>query len=720
MNDSKTHHNESTRIINGKEAILEDWIQFSLRAKKLDVYFDKNAIKLALEIPAYSETRKKIKEKGVRTRYITEITKENVSQAKVLLDITDSLRHLEGPFGGMAVSDSEFRATANFYNSVPVTQVISSSNMGFVEQQQHIFDVLWKIAIPAKQRIKEIEEGIIHQKTEMITEQDEIISAVKTKYFNPKELMLCLDNGGLQVVYNNYLDVVLKTLENEYNGFGKGVRIMTLVNSENIDTIKEFLRLGVKVRHVTHLPPMNFSCSEQHVFLTVEEIKLGQHATRMLSSNESSNLIHFTSIFEKFWKNGIDAEKRVADIERGGTAEDIEIIYNSSQTREIYTQLLLSAQKEIKIIYPTVNAFLRQNKFHVPQMLTDAAKQRRVNVRVIAGDKTMMEYLEPFSGFIQIRFLERSSETKATFLIVDNKYILDMEIRDDSKNTFEDAIGFAIYSSSKASVHSHVAIFDNLWIQAKMYEELKESSRLLEIINRKLEKHYNTQKDFITIAAHELRTPIQPILGLSEVLKSNISSQFEIQMINVIVKNALRLQTLAENLLDVSRIEGGMMSLKKEEMDLGKLVRDIVDNFRYQISTRTEKKELKIQEEIKSEIIIFADRLRITQVLTNLLNNAIFFTDCGTINVTIDKNIDNAIIDVMDTGTGIPENILTTIFDKFITKSDGGTGIGLFITKGIVEKHGGRIHAKNNPDGHGARFTITLPMTKGHNKCNSI
>lgn len=181
-------------------------------------------------------------------------------------------------------------------------------------------------------------------------------------------------------------------------------------------------------------------------------------------------------------------------------------------------------------------------------------------------------------------------------------------------------------------------------------------------------------------------------------------------MIDVIVKNAMRLQTLAENLLDVSRIEGGMLSLKKEEINLGKLVQDITDNCRYQISTGAKKRELKIHDDIKSEIVIFADRLRITQVVTNLLNNAIAFTERGTITITVDKNTDNAMISITDTGIGIPESMLGTIFDKFITKSDGGTGIGLFITKGIVEKHGGRIYAGNNPDNHGAKFTVTLPL----------
>lgn len=710
MNDPNTQSVESTKIISGIDVIQDDWKEFAFKAKKLDVYFDNNAITIATQTSTYRDTYIELKKKGVETRIITEITKENLYKSKVLAEIAGQLRHLEGSRGAMAVTDTEFRATSYLPKDAHVPQAISSNSMEFVKQQQYIFDILWRTATPAELRFKEIEEGIIQYKTEVITDQAEIISAIKTKYSNANELLLCLNSGGLQVVYNNYLDNIFKTLENEHLGIGKGIRMMTFINTENIELVKKFLELGIKIRHVTHLPPMSFSCSEKHTFLTVEEMKDGAHTTRLLSSNEFTFLNHFTSIFERFWKTGIDAKHRMVDIEKGGSEEDIEIIYNTLKAKDLYIQLVKSAQKEIKIIYPTVAAFLRQKKFDVPQMVIDASKQG-VTTRIIAShSKIIEEYFSSHIGSIQIRFLEKPSEIKTTFLIIDNKYTLDLEIKDDSKMTFEEAIGFSTYSSSKASVQFHVAIFDNLWIQSKLYEELKESSRLLEVVNQKLESHYNMQREFIDVAAHELRTPIQPILGLSEVLKNNTTGRFEVQMINVIVKNALRLKELAENILDVSRIEGGTLNLKKEKLDLSKFVHGIIDDIRYQVSSDVNKKELKIDDKIISDLTVSVDKFRITQVLTNLLNNAIKFTERGIINVTMEKNENNVVISITDSGNGIDDDILPQVFDKFVTKSDGGIGIGLFITKGIVEKHGGSISAENNKDRKGAKFTFTLPI----------
>lgn len=710
MSDPRAQPVESTKIITGIDLIQEDWKKFALKAKKLDVYFDKNAITIATQTSTYRDTYIALKKKGVEIRVITEITKENLDKAKVLTEIVGQLRHLENSHGAMAVSNTEFRATSYLPKDAYVPQAIVSDNSEFVKQQQYIFDILWRTATPAELRFKEIEEGVIKYKTEIITDTDEIISAIKVKYSNVNELLLCLNSGGLQVVYNNYLDNILKALENKQLGIGKGVRMMTFINTENIELVKKFLELGITVRHVTHLPPMSFSCSEKHTFLTVEEMKDGTHATRLLSSNESTFLNHFTSIFERFWKTGIDAKIRVADIERGGNAEDIEIIYNTSEAKDLYVQLLKSAQKEIKIIYPTANAFLRQKKFDVPQMVIDAAK-RGVTIRIIASNsEKIREFFTIHDGLIQIRFLEKQTEPKTTFLIIDNKYTLDLEIKDDLNMLFEEAIGFSTYSSSKASVQFHVAIFDNLWIQSKLYTELKESSRLLEIVNQKLENHYNMQKEFIDVAAHELRTPIQPILGLSEVLRNNMAGRFEIQIINVIVKNALRLQELAENILDVSRIEGGTLNLKKEKFDISILVHEIINDFKYQVSLDAGKKKLEINYKITPDLIVFADKLRMTQVFTNLLNNAIKFTEKGTIDVTMDKDDNNIIINIIDSGRGIDEDVLFRIFEKFVTKSDGGMGLGLFITKGIVEKHGGKIYAENNKGQRGAKFSAILPI----------
>jgi signal transduction histidine kinase len=271
-----------------------------------------------------------------------------------------------------------------------------------------------------------------------------------------------------------------------------------------------------------------------------------------------------------------------------------------------------------------------------------------------------------------------------------------MELRDDSKTTFVEAIGLSTYSNSRAGVLSYVAIFENLWVQSDLYEQLK--------INDKM------QKEFINIAAHELRTPIQPILSLSQILQSNISNSAQQQeFLDAIVRNARRLQRLTENILEVTRIESYSLQLRKERFSLNENIRNVIND--------ANSNAVSILFEPKQDLFVEADKVRIYEVISNLLKNAIQFTKEGTITITaatekIDYNNDEAIVSIKDTGTGIDPKILPRLFTKFATKSVAGTGLGLFISKSIIEAHGGRIWAQNNPDGRGATFYFSLPTIK--------
>ncbi|MFL6369361.1 MAG: sensor histidine kinase, partial [Nitrososphaeraceae archaeon] len=130
---------------------------------------------------------------------------------------------------------------------------------------------------------------------------------------------------------------------------------------------------------------------------------------------------------------------------------------------------------------------------------------------------------------------------KATILVVDRRESLVIELKDDTKSTFVEAVGLSTYSNTKAGVLSYVAIFENLWIQSDLYEQLK--------------RHDKMQKEFINIAAHELRTPIQPILGLTENLLSHTEDIEQAKLLQVVSRNAKRLQRLTEDILDVTKIE---------------------------------------------------------------------------------------------------------------------------------------------------------------------
>ncbi|MFZ0695975.1 MAG: HAMP domain-containing sensor histidine kinase [Nitrososphaeraceae archaeon] len=211
------------------------------------------------------------------------------------------------------------------------------------------------------------------------------------------------------------------------------------------------------------------------------------------------------------------------------------------------------------------------------------------------------------------------------------------------------------------------------------------------------------------MAAHELRTPVQRILGLSEVLLSkegNIEQYHEV--ITATTRNAKRLQRLTEDILDVTRIESRTLKLHKEKVDVSEKISNAINEIKNHISS-TDKLRMVFAEPIQS-LYVKEDKTRPYEILANLLSNAIKFTKKGTISISTDVNDNNyVIIAVKDTGEGINSEIAPRFFTKFTTTSDVGTGLGLYLSKSIVEAHGGIMWAENNPDGKGATFSFTLP-----------
>ena len=246
----------------------------------------------------------------------------------------------------------------------------------------------------------------------------------------------------------------------------------------------------------------------------------------------------------------------------------------------------------------------------------------------------------------------------------------------------------------------------------------KNESNMNEIISQKttelnkaiteLKAHSDLQTDFINIASHELRTPIQPILNQAELASQGIKPTND--ALRIILKNAKHLSRLTEDILEVSRIERGSINYNFEKMNLSKLLYEIISNQK-----EKNDKVIPINIDVKSDVIIKADKIKLNQAISNVINNSIKFTKKGSISITqdISDEKDNVIITIADTGSGIPEQILPNIFDRFVTHDIGnfeskGTGLGLYICKSIINAHGGKIYAKNN-DNSGATFRIILP-----------
>lgn len=265
-----------------------------------------------------------------------------------------------------------------------------------------------------------------------------------------------------------------------------------------------------------------------------------------------------------------------------------------------------------------------------------------------------------------------------------------------------------------------VITYWNKGLRKVVYIQTKE----LQETTKKLTYHDKLQKEFIDIAAHEFRTPIQSVLGYSEMIHANLKN-FDMYF-DKIIRNAKRLEKLTEDVLDVSRIEGKNFQLSKSYFDLNQTIKQVIEDHQKEAFN----KEVQIVFNSKKNIpaTVYADEARLQQVIDNLLSNAINFTQNGTITITAyrarvdtkgqidESDRESTVVEIKDTGTGINAEILPRLFDKFATRSMSGTGLGLYISKSIVDSHDGKIWAYNNKDGKGATFTFTLPINKKDKK----
>jgi len=250
---------------------------------------------------------------------------------------------------------------------------------------------------------------------------------------------------------------------------------------------------------------------------------------------------------------------------------------------------------------------------------------------------------------------------------------------------------------------------------------LRERNEIIQNQYEKIKESEKLKDEFINIAAHELRTPIQPILALSIFLynKNGTIDEYKEHM-EIIIKNSKRLQKLSEEILDAARIESRTLSLNLEIFDIISVIHAMISDYVRQMNGNKvtiklyhENAEIDLNLDVdrkERSLLVYADKNRIHQVLSNILINSIKFTKKGNIDIDVKKGDNRIFIRIKDSGPGIDEQILPRLFDKFITGSPSGTGLGLYICKNIIEAHGGTIWAENSDESKGAAFTFTLPM----------
>ena len=477
---------------------------------KWDIYTNSKGPLLLMRLNQLRKGMENTNYRGIKIKCISVITKHNIIYCKELMKVAE-LRHLDGIKGWNAINETEYISNAHLQDAKPFSYLIYSNLQEIVEQQQLIFDGFWDRAVPAEQKIREIEGVYDITETKVLDDREEIYSKLESLDDTSDELLVYSDIGRLQMAHISLFAIYQKIMDKYNKGYHKGIRWITSINSkEDVESVKLFMSIGIKIRHTKYLPIINYLVNNK-VFLsnTYKTDRIGEKELlcHMLTSNDPSYIDHYKLIFEDFWKNGIDAKDMIEDIERGVDPERIDIISRSNNVRNLYIDLLKSAKKEIMLIFPTTNAFLRHHKIGVTDAMLESSTNKNMPVRVLMPkngfaiqtiDLLKKEKYVINNNKFGIRHIEQLLDTKATILIIDKKVSLVMELKDDTKDSFYNAIGLSTYSNSKAGVLSYVSVFENLWKQTELYQDLEKANEQLKISE-------TLQRDFIRIAAHELK-----------------------------------------------------------------------------------------------------------------------------------------------------------------------------------------------------------------------
>jgi two-component system, OmpR family, sensor histidine kinase VicK len=687
---------ETTKIYYGEEAAMKILLQAMANVKKEAVICsDANS-------PIFSMTMEPVKKgyidfskRDVSIRQIVEITRGNLQYCKEFMNYVE-LRHIDHVKGNMVVSETEYVATSVLESSKPATQTIYSNVKAILEQQRYFFETLWDKAIPAEQRIKELEECIRPQRIETVYGKEKTIQAI-LEFISETIHEFCVYAESSYPQVTMSFEPVVQAYSDFINTRNGKVRWITEVDLSNVQYVKKLMQFA-EVRHLDGIQGNAVAVNENESLTTIN-LKVGNYVPYAITNTVRDMVAQQQFTFETLWSKAVPAGHRIREIEQGIEPQRIEVVYDAGQALELYQSLIMSAEEEIKLMLPTGNSVIRQDIAGILFLLQEAANKCQIKL-LMPNDELIRNFIPLNNNSIVTRLIEQQEGGKATILIVDNKVSLMMELKDDSKKTFHEAIGLSTYSNSKAGVLSYVSMFESLWKQTQLNEELKKNEKI--------------QKEFINIAAHELRTPVQPILGMAELLELGFEggrSKTEITKdeIDIILRNAKRLERLSSDVLETARIESESLKLNKQFFSLHELISASIRDAKNQIDDQ----DITIQYDPK-DVVIYADKGRISEVVSNILDNAIKFTHKGIITVSAEvqsnDNGSEAIVLIRDEGPGIDREIVPRLFSKFVTKSDKGTGLGLYISKSIVDAHGGKIWAKDNESEKGATFGFSLPL----------
>ena len=403
----------------------------------------------------------------------------------------------------------------------------------------------------------------------------------------------------------------------------------------------------------------------------------------------------------------MSSKNRIREIQEGRESEFLEVIQDAQKARDIYVDLARSIDNEGLLLFANSMAMVRADRLGIVDYLIRASN-KEASIKIICPiTEENIQIIKKISEKAPCIRILNGGNSQSGLFIVNNAEFIRFEIKEVLAEDFTEAVGFIIYSNTKVSVYSSRSFFELLWNERLQYEKLKEADEM--------------KSEVINLLAHELRTPIQPILSMIDIIRSDMKDSNHKELLDTILRNAKRLQRLTDNILDVSKIERGSLDLRQECFNLKDVITNNLDDtivLRNNLSNNiNERTSVRVYYQ-PQDSFVEGDKDRISQVVYILLNNAVKLSKDGS-NFTVNSKVEDSkiVVSVKDTGQGIDPEILPKLFSKFEAKSFSGSGLGLYICKNIIEAHGGKMWAQNNNiiNGEsGATFYFSLPVLNVH------
>jgi len=514
------------------------------------------------------------------------------------------------------------------------------------------------------------------------------------------------------------VDEVFQKALSEAKRRGVKLRCVIEITKENIAYCKELMG-RVELRHLDGLKGTFILNEREYLSISTATLLKGKTIPQIVHTNIEQIVEQQQHIFDTFWNKTISAQEKIGEIEKEVEPFNIDIIRDRKCAESLFTSEIQHARSEVLIAVSSIRYLEYLTEIGLINSIKQA-KSKGVNVMILYSEEKRdgIAAVQVISAITRYAKIKRISGIQGSILLIDNSKVLTI-----SEDERVDAL-VAIYSDSKSLVKNFGSLLDTLWNETEILksiirvkDNLADINKQLAEANEQLKIHHKMQEEFINIASHEIKTPTQAILGYSEM--SEMEPERSKEYLQPILRNARRLQTLTNDILDVTRIESQSLNLNKERVNLDDVISSVLVDYRNQIERERNQKDIKLVYENNDDnkprdIFVEADRERLTQVISNLISNAIKFTQEGVIKVSVEvKDNRDAVITVKDNGEGIDSEIMPRLFTKFATKSIMGTGLGLFISKSIVDAHGGKIWGENNKDGRGATFSFSLPISSG-------